>query len=93
MKKKKKQRQLWMNIADKVPLDKCGFGKNCKAKRCCPAHYWPHVMPFFQDPVTDEPCHTHEAAWRRAHHNFFCRILKCPNYKFMRKESKKKGYE
>jgi hypothetical protein len=62
-----------MNICDKSDV-----GKN----RCCPPHFLPHKLPFGKR-ICDEHCHIHMAKWRMKHHSFFCKILKCPNYKFM----------
>jgi len=57
-------------------------------KLCCPPHYIPHKIPDGK-PIKNEPCHTHNKTWRRVHHNIFCKLLKCPNYKFMKKETEK----
>jgi len=69
-----------MGIKDKVDVSKT---------RCCPPHYWPHKFPFGTK-VIDESCHYHQAGWRMAHHNFFCQILGCKNYKFMVSEYNKR---
>lgn len=68
---------MFLNIKDKVPI----------SDKKCPPHYLPHKLPF-GDKITEETCHTHIAWWRRVHHNLFCQILKCPNYKEMRLLSK-----
>ncbi len=65
-----------LKIKDKIEIAKDRF---------CPSHYLPHKLPF-GEPITDEPCHYHERKWRMAHHQTFCKILKCPNYEFMIKE-------
>jgi len=71
------EKLLFMEIADKIVLSE---------EKCCPPHYIPHKLPFGK-PVDNEPCHTHIASWRKAHHDTFCRILKCPHYQFMKNES------
>jgi len=81
---KKKPRHYLLHIKDKIILSD---------KRFCPPHYFPHKMPFGPK-VVDEPCHLHKARWRMGHHKPFCRLLRCPNYRFMDKkdaEYKKKG--
>jgi len=63
--------------------DKIEFGD----KNVCPLHRLPHTLPVFGKLVQNEPCHTHKAKWRRLHHNTFCKAIKCPNYKEMRRKS------
>ena len=75
-----KRKVHFMYIKDKIIL------KDTK-KRCCPAHYWPHKIPDGK-PITDKPCHTHKKTWRKAHHNFYCKFIKCPHYKFMKEKTK-----
>lgn len=70
---------LFMNILDKVEISNCKF---------CPPHYLPHKLPFGKK-IDDEPCHYHKARWRMMHHKFFCKLLKCPHYKYMIKRYKK----
>lgn len=53
--------------------------------RCCPPHYLPHKFPMGKK-IADEPCHIHKSKVHMAHHSWFCRYLKCPNYPFMRKK-------
>lgn len=79
-KKTQKKTGWFMNILDKHDISKT---------RCCPPHYMPHKFPV-GDKIRTEPCHIHKAEWRMAHHTFFCKILKCPNYKFMIKTHKEK---
>ena len=69
----------FMNILDKTEFDDA-------EGRCCPSHYLPHKLPIGER-ITDEPCHIHAAQWRRAHHDFFCQILKCPHYRYMREKT------
>ena len=69
----------WMDIKDKVIISKDRF---------CPPHRWPHKLPFFGNKINNEPCHYHKAKWRQWHHCLFCKLLKCPNYKFMVKGKK-----
>jgi hypothetical protein len=73
-------RLILMNIKDKIKL--------AENNECCPPHYLPHKLPI-GNKVTDEPCHAHKAKWRRAHHNTFCQVLKCPHYSKMREKTKK----
>ena len=68
-----------LNIKDK---------KIISEKRFCPPHYIPHKLPFGEK-IINEYCHVHNKKWRMAHHKFFCKLLKCPHYKFMIKEYKK----
>lgn len=68
----------FMNIKDKIIISKT---------RVCPPHCIFHKLPFTKK-VINEPCHYHKKKWRTAHHTWFCKYLKCPNYKFMIKESK-----
>jgi len=70
---------ILLNIKDKKIINK---------KRFCSQHTSPHKLPFTK-PITNEPCHNHLKKWRMLHHNIFCRLLKCPNYKFMIKNYKK----
>jgi hypothetical protein len=66
-----------MNIEDKVEVrDKNG------EILCCPPHYLPHRF-FFTKTIDDEPCHYHNAWWRKAHHIPACFASGCPNYKRM----------
>ena len=65
--------KLFINIADKKIISKTKF---------CPPHCLPHKLPFTK-PITDEPCHVHKKCWRMLHHIWFCKFLKCKNYKFM----------
>jgi len=67
-----------MNILDKVEISD---------SRRCPPHYLPHKLPI-GDKIIDEKCHIHDADWRTAHHNYFCKVLDCPNYDFMIKKKK-----
>jgi len=56
----------------------------------CPPHHIPHKLPF-TEPISDEPCHYHNAKWRMAHHIPTCKfILKCPHYKTMKEAYKNK---
>lgn len=66
-----------MNILDKQDISKT---------RCCPPHYLPHKLPIGEK-ITTEKCHVHQAKWRMAHHTFFCQVLKCPNFKFMKEKN------
>lgn len=68
-----------MKINDKKEISK---------RRFCPPHCLPHKLPFTK-PVTSEHCHTHSNKLRMFHHKLFCRLIKCPNYKFMIKEYNK----
>ncbi len=68
----------FMNIKDKIVISE---------ERCCPPHYLPHKLPIGEK-VFDERCHVHRAKWRMAHHVFFCKYLKCPNYEFMVEKNK-----
>lgn len=77
----KQKRKGLFDFKDTIPLG----GKD----RCCPPHHLPHTLPIFQNSITDEPCHTHRSFAHRTHHNFFCKFLKCPNYKFMIEQTKK----
>jgi len=70
---------LWLNIDDKIEISET---------RYCPPHTFPHRFPW-QDKIDDEPCHFHTAKWRMAHHIFYCKLLKCPNYSFMMEEYRK----
>jgi hypothetical protein len=77
---KKIGRRWFMRNADKVVI--------CTT-RCCPPHYFPHVIPGVNSKVTDEPCHVHVnikrpgswfaslIAWcrQRIHHEGFCRVI------------------
>lgn len=74
-----KKKKLLFNIKDTIVLG--------DETRCCPPHHLPHSFPMVQKPVTDEPCHTHRSKLHKLHHNFFCKFLKCPNYKFMMEET------
>ncbi|MFC1752927.1 hypothetical protein ACFL96_05975 [Thermoproteota archaeon] len=56
--------------------------------RFCPPHTFPHTWPWGRK-VKDEPCHLHKAKWRMSHHIPFCKLLKCPNCKFMMKKYQK----
>ncbi len=69
----------WMDIKDKTIISKTRF---------CPPHRWPHKIIFFGKKICDEPCHFHKKKWRMFHHCNFCKILKCPNYKYMLKKYK-----
>jgi hypothetical protein len=87
-KKPKKKGEPWfMNILDKTIISKTRF---------CPPHYFPHKLPVGEK-IVDEPCHFHNAKWRMGHHKPFCKLLKCPNNKFMlgeyEKFVKKKKYQ
>ncbi len=73
-------RLFFMDISDKILVES-------ENNSVCPPHYLPHKL-HFGEPVTDEPCHFHEAWWRTLHHDRYCRKLKCPNY-----ENMKKAYE
>ncbi len=66
----------FMNILDKEDI--------CDTK-FCPPHYIPHKLPIGKK-VTTERCHVHKAKWRMAHHTFYCQVLKCPHFKFMKKK-------
>lgn len=79
MKTAKKKKRLF-DIKDTIPL-----GDGIK---CCPPHYFPHVIPLVQKPVANEQCHTHSAISHGMHHNFFCKALRCPHYEFMMEETK-----
>jgi len=68
-----------MDIKDKIKISK---------KRFCMPHYWPHKLPFGKK-VCNEACHIHKNPIRMLHHNFYCKVLNCPNYKFMRTKDKK----
>lgn len=70
----------WMNLKDKIKISKT---------RCCPPHYWPHKLPFGEK-VTCENCHIHINPLRKLHHYGYCKILGCPNYKFMKSKDQKK---
>jgi len=70
-----KKQLWWMNILDK---------ENISNNKFCPPHYIPHKLPFGKK-ITNEKCHIHKAKWRMKHHTIFCKILKCPHYKFMMK--------
>jgi len=74
-----KEKLFFWKIKDKI---------NLKEKRCCPPHFWPHKFKFWEK-IDYEPCHIHKKKWRMKHHVFFCKYLKCPNYKFMIKEYQK----
>ena len=74
-----------MDISDKILTDNSDSGSG--NRRCCPAHYLPHKLPD-GEPITDEPCHTHRAEFRRLHHNLFCLVLRCPHFEFMREKTK-----
>ncbi len=63
----------FMSIKDKTIISKT---------RCCPPHYLPHKLPFGKK-ITKELCHLHQAKWRMAHHQHFCKLLKCPHYNYM----------
>jgi hypothetical protein len=71
-----KRRIFLMTIMDKTKISKNKF---------CPPHYFPHVLPWGKK-IMDEPCHFHNAKWRMMHHRLYCKILKCPHYKFMMKK-------
>ncbi|MBT4540775.1 hypothetical protein HOC35_04630 [Candidatus Woesearchaeota archaeon] len=73
-----KKKQMFMNIKDKEEISDI---------RCCPPHYLPHKFPIGEK-ICDEKCHIHKAKWRMVHHIFFCRRLKCLNYKFMTSKNK-----
>jgi len=62
-----------LNIKDKRIISKGKF---------CPPHHLPHKLPFGKK-ITKEPCHIHKRKWRRVHHKLFCKLLRCPYYKFM----------
>lgn len=77
---------MFMHNADKVII---------ADDRFCPPHRFPHVWPW-QPQITTEPCHVHVntecpgsrvaegvAAFRRFHHNGYCKILRCPHYAWM----------
>jgi hypothetical protein len=68
---------ILMDIKDKIKIENNG---------CCPPHYLPHKLPFGKT-IDDEPCHTHNAKWRRCHHDFYCKVLNCPNYKVMKEKT------
>lgn len=76
-----------LNIKDKIEIcDKKG------ERLYCPPHRIPHKLPFTK-PITDEPCHYHNAEWRMFHHIPFCYLF-CSNYRRMMekyKEDKKKS--
>jgi len=72
-----------MNIRDKIKVSDI---------RCCPPHYLPHKFPVGEK-VCDEPCHVHKVTLRMKHHCFFCKFLKCPNYKFMILKAKEMSLE
>ena len=74
-----KKKRWFININDKKGISRI---------RCCPPHHIPHKLPFGEK-ISDEKCHIHKSKWRMIHHTFFCKYLKCLNYKFMIKKHKK----
>ena len=72
-----------MKIKDKIDISE--ILKDNK-KRFCPPHKLPHKL--FGKKITDESCHIHKACLRNLHHNTFCKMLKCPHYKDMKKAKK-----
>jgi len=62
-----------LNIKDKKIISRTRF---------YPPHYLPHKFPVGKK-IKNEPCHIHKRKWRMFHHKLFCKLLKCPNYKFM----------
>ena len=79
-----KKGRLFMNIKDKRKTSEI---LKDEVKRCCPPHKLPHKI--FGKKITDEPCRIHEAYFRNLHHTTFCKMLKCPHYKDMKKAKKK----
>ncbi|NQU78338.1 hypothetical protein HQ545_01070 [Candidatus Woesearchaeota archaeon] len=70
---------VWrLDIKDKIEV------RGDKPDLCCPPHCIPHKLPFTR-PITDEPCHYHDARWRMAHHIPFCYMF-CPHHSTMMKE-------
>jgi hypothetical protein len=69
----------FLNTADKMEISTIRF---------CPPHTLPHRMPWSKK-IRDEPCHIHTADWRMIHHILYCKILRCPNYRFMIEEYKR----
>jgi hypothetical protein len=67
-----------MNIKDKIKI---------RDRKFCPAHYLPHKFPIGKR-IKNEKGHIHNSKLRRPRHNIFYKFLKCPNYKFMKKNSK-----
>jgi len=73
-----KKKGFFMNIKDKFYISKT---------RHCPPHYYPHKSPIGKK-ICDEKCHIHKTKWNMSHHSFFCKYLKCDNYKFMINKNK-----
>jgi|APSaa5957512622_1039677.scaffolds.fasta_scaffold113679_2 hypothetical protein len=55
---------------------------NLEEELFCPPHCLPHKRPFTK-PITNERCHLHKQKRHMLHHQPFCKLTKCPNYKKM----------